>query len=547
MITRSLCRAASTVATLWLAASGVQAQHRHASVTSDAAVPLYENLGSHQYGITTSNPQAQRYFNQGLRLVWAFNHAEAIRSFEEGERLDASCAMCAWGIAFAHGPNINAAMDSASGVRAAEAIQRAMRGAARVSDRERALIEALAARYAMTSSSDRARLDSAWALRMWQVADEFPDDQEAQVLYADALMNLSPWNYWNADGTPRPLTGDLLERLEKVLAVNKNHPGACHLYIHAVEAQDPARALPCAERLASLMPGAGHLVHMPGHIYIRVGRYAEAIALNEHAVHADAELLEGPGVARQGSYPNGYHPHNYHFLAFGASMAGMSEKAIGAARETAKRLSVDAVKAVPWMESVTPILQTTLVTFGRWKEILAQPLPGDSLPFLAGMSWYARGAAHAALGDEAAAVGDLERVRAVAATYPANDYGTALRIAVKALEGEIALRGNRPTDAIRHFSAAVKLEDGLAYMEPPTWYYPIRQSLGMALLADRRPAEAERVYREDLERFPRNGWSLFGLVKSLARQGKTAEARRARAEFEAAWKYADVKLTGSRF
>jgi tetratricopeptide (TPR) repeat protein len=314
-----------------------------------------------------------------------------------------------------------------------------------------------------------------------------------------------------------------------------------------VEARDPARALPCAERLAALMPGAGHLVHMPGHIYIRVGRYADAIALNEHAVHADAELLEGPGVARRGAYPNGYHPHNYHFLSFGASMAGMSAKAIEAARETAKRLSVDAVKAVPWMESVTPIVPTTLVTFGRWKEILAQPLPGDSLPFLAGMTWYARGVAHAALGDETAALGDLERLRGIAATYPVSDYGTALRIAVKALQGEIALRGKRPTDAIRHFSEAVKLEDGLTYNEPPTWYYPIRQSLGLALLADRRPGEAERVYREDLERFPRNGWSLFGLVKSLERQGKTAEARRARAELEAAWKNADVTLTGSRF
>jgi tetratricopeptide (TPR) repeat protein len=547
MITRYLCRAVGAAATAFLAAVSLEAQHRHASMSGAQEVPLYSNLGTHQYEITTSNPRAQRYFNQGLRLVWAFNHAEAIRSFEEGERLDPSCAMCAWGVAFAYGPNINAAMDSASGVRASQAIQRALRGVTRVSLRERALIEALAARYATVSPADRAKLDSAWAVRMWQVADEFPDDQEAQVLYADALMNLSPWNYWNADATPRTLTGDILARLERVLAVNKNHPGACHLFIHAVEAVYPERALSCAERLASLMPGAGHLVHMPGHIYIRVGRYADAIALNEHAVHADAELFEGPGVARRGAYPNGYHPHNYHFLSFAASMAGQSRKAIEAARETAKRLNVDGVKTVPWIEVVTPIAQTTLVTFGRWKDILAEPLPGDSLPFLAAMTWYARGVAHAALGDAQAAARDLERVRALAATYPVSDNGTALQIAVKALEGEIALRGNRAKDAVVHFREAASLEGTLMYNEPPSWYYPIRQSLGMALLAARQPAEAERVYREDLERFPRNGWSLFGLTKSLERQGKTADARRVRAMFDAAWKDADVTLTGSRF
>ena len=546
MFIRHFARVASAVASVTLASAALMAQHRHASITTGGSVPLYDNLGSHQYEITTRNPQAQRYFNQGLRLTWAFNHDEAIRSFAEGERLDTSCAMCAWGIAFASGPNINAAMDSAAGVRAAQAIERALRGIDHVSARERALIEALAARYAPTPSGSRAALDSAWAVRIWAVADEFSDDQEAQVLYADALMNLSPWNYWNADGSPRPLTPDILERLERVLAVNRNHPGACHLFIHAVEARDPARALPCAERLAASMPGAGHIVHMPGHIYIRVGRYADAIALNEHAVHADGELLEGPGVSRRGAYASGYHPHNYHFLAFAASMAGMSEKAITAARETAKRLSVEGVKTVPWIESVTPIVQTTLVTFGRWNAILAEPLPGDSLPFLSAMTWYARGVAHAALGDQRAALGDLERVRALAATYPASDNRTALRIAVKALEGEIALRGKRPTEAIRHFREAAQLESGLTYNEPPTWYYPVRQSLGMALLAARQPAEAERVYREDLERFPRNGWSLYGLAQSLELQGKTSEAYRVRAMFEAAWKHADVKLTGSR-
>lgn len=530
-----------------VAATPLQAQqHRHNNSASSVRVPLYSNLGSHHYAITTRNPQAQRYFDQGIRLSWAFNHPEAIRSFAEGERIDSSCAMCAWGIAFASGPNINAAMDSTAGVRAFQAIQRARKRAAGVSARERALIEALAGRYAAIPVADRARLDSAWARGMKDVADRFGDDQEAQVLYADAVMNLSPWNYWNGDGTPRPQTTELVHRLERVLAENPNHPGACHMFIHAVEATQPARALPCAERLASLMPGAGHIVHMPGHIYVRVGRYRDAIKLNEHAVHADAELLEGPGVARRGIYANGLYPHNYHFLSFAASMSGMSRTAVDAARETAKRLGVEAVKAVPWVESVTPIVQVTLVTFGRWEEILAEPEPTDSIAFLKGMTWYARGVAHAALGDAVAATRALQRLRDVATSYPATDNGTALKIAVHALQGEIALRGKRPQDAVGHFRDAVRLEDGLTYNEPPTWYYPMRHSLGMALLAANQAKEAERVYREDLERFPRNGWSLFGLAQALERQGNANEARHVRAEFESVWKEADVRLTGSR-
>jgi tetratricopeptide (TPR) repeat protein len=339
----------------------------------------------------------------------------------------------------------------------------------------------------------------------------------------------------------------MLQRLERVLAANPNHPGACHLYIHAVEARDPSRALACAERLAALMPGAGHLVHMPGHIYIRIGRYMDAIALNEHAAHADGEMLEGAGVARRGIYANGYYPHNYHFLSFAASMAGISRKAIDAARETSKRLGVEAVRAVPWVETVTPVVPVTLVTFGRWKEILDTGEPGDSLPFLAAMTWYARGVAHAALGEEKAARRDLERLRDIAGSYTGGDNATALQIAIRGLEGEIALRGKRPQEAVEHFREAARLEDGLTYNEPPTWYYPIRHSLGLALLAAAKPLEAERVYREDLERFPRNGWSLFGLAQSLERQGKAEEARRVRAEFASAWKDADVQLTGSRF
>ncbi|MBC7896301.1 MAG: hypothetical protein H7066_12875 [Cytophagaceae bacterium] len=529
------------------AAPALHAQQPRAEQPVAGDVRLYTTLGSHHYAITTTNPKAQQYFDQGLRLVWAFNHAEAIRSFAAAERADSTCAMCAWGTAFALGPHINAGMDSVDGDAAWKAIQRARRHMSRVSPRERALVLAVEQRYAKVPPVNRVRLDSAWARAIGDVADRNRDDLEAQVLHADALMNLSPWNYWDASGAARPGTAVLLARLERVLRLDPGHPGACHLFIHALEARDPARALPCAERLATAMPGAGHLVHMPGHIYIRVGRYADAIRVNEHAVHADAELFEGPGVARRGLYLNGYHPHNFHFLSFAASMAGMSRLAIDNARETSRRLGPEAVKDAPWVESVTPILPVTLVTFGKWREILAAPAPSTESTFQVGMTWYARGVAHAALGEEAAARRDLARVREAAAAYTAGDNGTALRIAVQALEGEIALRCGEAEAAIPHFREAARLEDGLTYNEPPTWYYPIRHSLGVALLAAKRPVEAERIYREDLKRFPGNGWSLLGLTQSLERQGREAEARKVRAEFKRAWKDADVILPASRF
>ena len=537
------------MALLALTATTLPAQ-KHAEAHASPPAPgvkVYGNLGDHRYAITTRNPAAQRYFDQGLRLTWAFNHPEAIRSFAEGERLDSTCAMCAWGIAFASGPNINLGMDEAANTRAWAAIQRAKRHASRVSRREQALIAALAARYDSSAAASRAKLDSAWAAKAGEVADRFPDDNEAQVFHADAIMNLSPWNYWNADGSARSGTQQLLGRLERVIAANAKHPGACHLYIHAVEARHPERALDCAERLAALMPGAGHIVHMPGHIYIRLGRYDDAIRLNQHAAHADGQLLEGPGVARRGIYANGYYPHNYHFLSFAATMTGRSRMAIDAARETSKRLGVEAVKAVPWIESVTPIVPLTLVTFGRWQEVLAEPIPGDSIPFLSGMTWYARGVAHTALGDDKNAQKDLQKLEAIAKAYGKNDNGTALAIAEQALKGEIALRARRAREAVTYFTEATRLEGTLTYNEPPTWYYPMRQSLGKALLAAGDAAGAERVYKEDLGRFPANGWSLFGLAMAREAQGKAIEAALTRALFNDAWKNADVKLTSSRY
>ena len=536
---------ATTMLSLALAA-GAAAQGA-AEPENTAEVPLYENLGRHAYAISTQAPLAQQYFDQGLRLFYGFNHAESVRAFMEAERIDSSCAMCAWGAAVALGPNINAGMEAGAARIAHAAVRRALAAADRVTPRERALIQALAERYGAEAPADRAALDSAYANAMTGVAARFPDDIEIQVLHADALMNLSPWNYWTAEGEPRPATPVILARLERALAENPDHPGACHLFIHAVEAAQPARAVECAERLAALMPGAGHIVHMPGHIYIRVGRYVDAMEANRHALHADESYLEGSAASRNGIYPQGYYPHNHHFLSFAASMAGASATAIDAARHTAKTVGPELARSTPWLENVTPVVFTTLVTFGRWNEVLAEPLPSADLRYATGMAYYARGVAFAAKRRWAEAQASLDTVRAIARDFPAGDNQTALRIAVEALAGEIALRKGRYPAAITAFRAAVALEDGIAYTEPPTWYYPMRHSLGKALLAANRAQEAQRVYEEDLVRFPENGWSLRGLIAALEAQRHFGAVRVARERFARAWVGADVELVGSRY
>ncbi len=512
-----------------------------------ASVPLYDDLGSHHHAITAANPQTQRYFDQGLRLVYAFNHAEAVRAFQEAERRDPRCAMCPWGIALAYGPNINAPMDSAAAVAAYAAIQRAVARSSAGTSKERALITALSQRYAAAPIADRPPLDSAYARAMARVADAYPADGDVQVLYADALMNLSPWNYWTRDGSPRPDTPEVLRRLETVMQRDPDNPGACHLFIHAVEATTPERAVPCAERLAGLMPGAGHIVHMPGHIYVRVGRYADAIEANRHAVHADESYLEGPSALKHGIYAQGYYPHNYHFMSFAASMAGRSAIAISAARAVVATIGPDIVREVGWLEAITPVTYWTLTTFGRWDEILREPLPPPEFRFATAMAYYARGVALAAAGRDEEARATLDTLAAVAQVLPPGDNQVATQIAAHALMGEMAARRGDVADAIDHFRLAVDLEDGLTYNEPPTWYYPMRHSLGKALLAAGRPAEAETVYREDLERFPENGWSLYGLTEALRAQGKAPEADAAAQRLRRAWAGADVTLTGSRF
>jgi len=516
-------------------------------------VPLYTDLGDHHVAITTSVPLTQRYFDQGMRLVYGFNHGEAIRSFNEAARLDSNCAMCYWGVAYAYGPHVNAGMDSAAGLAAYQALEQARSRLRHASPREQAYIGALAKRYAPVPPAARAALDAAYAAAMGEVVKRYPHDLDAATLYAEALMDKRPWNYWDKKtGQPYPGTRELVAQLERVLRSDPRHPGACHYYIHAVEAVAPEKAVPCAERLAALMPGAGHLVHMPAHIYIRVGRYADAIAVNEHAVHADEVFIEGQKP--QGLYPLAYYPHNHHFMAFAATLAGKSALAIEAAKRTAATTPVGAAKQVPFLEPYLHYTYLTLVTFGRWDELLAMPLPPVDLAYSRGMAQYARGVALAATRRFAEAQAALDTLQQIAAggtqAYASAGWttpSTNLQIAAHALLGEIAARRGGLEESIAHFREAMKIEDDQLYTEPPDWYYPIRHSLAAVLLRAGRPAEAEHLYREDLKRFPENGWSLFGLAQALRAQGKSSEAADVDARFARAWAGADVTLTASRF
>ena len=522
--------------------------------TADS-VPLYTNLGNHQHAITTSVPRAQEYFNQGMRLVFGFNHGEAIRAFREAQRLDPACAMCFWGEALAYGPHVNAPMDSAGAVGAWTALERAVALAPKSPPAERAYIAALQRRYAANPPAVRAPLDSAYAREMGQLVARYPDDLDAATLYAEALMDLRPWAYWKKDGTPYPQTDIIMRQLERVLARNPNHPGACHYYIHAVEAVAPEKAVPCAERLATLMPGAGHMVHMPGHIYIRVGRWSDAINANVHAVHADESYIASERPS--GLYPVGYYPHNYHFLSFAATMAGRSEVAIEAAKKLVENVPVEVVRQVPPFEQLRPYDVLVLTRFGRWDAVLAAPLPPPDLRVTTGLVYYARGVAHAAKGHWTEAQAALDTVKLIAAgTNPADQTAmtsgegenkTVMDIAQHALMGEIAYRQGKLDDAIAHFREAARLEDSFNYVEPPQWYYPVRATLGAILLKAGKPADAEAVYREDLRRFPENGWSLFGLEASLRAQGKNGEADGVRGRRQKAWSSADFELTGSAF
>jgi tetratricopeptide (TPR) repeat protein len=528
------------------AALAQETHSAHASAPAGGAPRLLDGLGRHHRRVATADPRAQRWFDQGLRLAYAFNHGEALRSFREAARLDPRCAMCHWGIAYVLGPNINAPMDAGAYAEAHGAARRALALAGGAGSRDSAIIAAMAVRYAPAApAAGRAALDSAYAAAAGHAARRWADDPDAATLHAESVMLLSPWAYWTRDRAPRPGTPVLLGALERALRRDRDHPGACHYYIHAVEAAYPARALRCAERLAALMPGAGHIVHMPGHIYLRVGRYNDAITANRHALHADETYLTDAG-ARAGFYAVAYYPHNSHFLAFAATMAGRAADALAAARDAARHTPGDAAEGAPELQLLVAYPHLTLATFGRWDDLAREPLPPARLRTATALAWFARGLGDARVGRPAAAAAALDTVRAVLAGESRYPAAPVLQIATRVLGAELhQARGNHAA-AVAELEAAVALEDALTYMEPPYWHQPVRHLLGAALLASGRAPEATRRYREDLNRFPENVWSLAGLARSLAAEGRASEAAAVRARLVRAARHADVQVAASR-
>jgi tetratricopeptide (TPR) repeat protein len=507
-------------------------------------VPLYANLGSYHRPVSSRVARAQAYFDQGLRLAYAFNQEESIRAFREAARLDPKCGICWWGVAYAYGPNVNLPMDSASNAAAWNAIANAKAQRAHAAAAERDLIDALALRYGPAAGP---RGDSAYMRAAVAIASKYPNDVDAATLAAEARMLLRPWNYWMADGQPYDGTTELVATLERALRQNPLHPGACHFYIHAVEAAQPEKAVACAEGLAALMPGAGHLVHMPGHIYIRVGRWNDAIEANVHALHEDELYIASEKPS--GVYPVAYYPHNHHFLAFAATMAGRAQLAIEHARGASKATPAEAAAAFVVLQPIVAYPFLTLTTFGKWDELIAEPNPPANLRIANGLAAYAKGIAHAAKGHGDVARTLLDTLTAIAMEVDASagNADRVLDIAQHALMAEIALRAKDLAGAEQHFAVAHRLEKEMTYIEPPDWYYPIAHSLGAVLLAQGKAAEAETMYRGDLKLYAENVWSLKGLALALHAQEKHAEAAEVDARLGRALEKADVTLTGSRY
>lgn len=522
-------------------------------VESGPEIPLYEGLGPHARAVTTSSPEAQKYFDQGLNFLYGFNHDEAIRAFKKAAEFDRSCAMAHWGIAYANGPHINNPVVPESREKAAyEAVAIARQHLDGATAVEKALVEALASRYAWPQPEDRGPLDGAFAEAMKGVWEAHPDDADVGALYAEALMDLHPWDLWNHDGTPKEWTPPIVELLEEVLAKAPSHPLALHLYIHAVEASsEPGRADAAADALRDLMPGLGHMVHMPSHIDVRRGRWEEAIVANTKAMAADHAYQEKS--PQQGFYRL-YMAHNHHMRAFAAMMVGKSALALDSVREMVAEMPEDWLREnAMWADGWVAMPIEVLMRFGRWEEILAEPEPPEYLPLSRALRHYARGVAYAAMEkvEEARAEQKafLEARTKVSpdATFGNNKSTDILGVAEDLLEGEILYRAGEQEKGFAALREAVKREDALRYDEPPDWIQPVRHPLGAALLQSGRYAEAEQVFREDLAKLPGNGWSLFGMGRALRLQGKEDEAAAYEAKFAEAWKEADVKIASPCF
>lgn len=523
----------------------------------EATIPLATDLGNHHYEISTSNPDSQRYFDQGLILAFGFNHAEAANSFREAYRLDPNCALCYWGEALVLGPNINAPMDPSVAQKAYELVQKSLALTNTATDKENALINALSKRYAKSASIDRRPLDEAYAVAMREISKRFPNDSVIASLFAEALMDLHPWNFWSKQGEAKPWTAEIVETLEQALRLDPDNPLANHLYIHALEASPhPEKALTSAQKLPSLVPGSGHLVHMPAHIYIRVGRYRDAILANQQAVKIDHDYMNHSHT--ESIYTLAYVPHNYHFLWAAAIKTGRKALAIQSAADTAKHVNQDMLRKPGFSGTLQHFLTIPLYTkalFGDWDAILNEPTPAPDLLYPTGVWHYARTLAFIRkdkLREAKLELAELERIIADPAiatlsVFEINSVRQLLEIGAELLHGELSAKNQDYATAISHLQRAVTLEDGLNYSEPKDWYLPPRQVLGVVLMAAGKDAEAEQVYRKDIAYHPQNGWSLFGLLQSLRKQGKDDEAGRIQTRYEAVWSDADVVLTEPRF
>ncbi|HUE72004.1 MAG TPA: tetratricopeptide repeat protein [Pirellulaceae bacterium] len=516
-----------------------------------AKPPLFDGLGTHGRQVTTNSPEAQRFFNQALAFLYAFNHDEAIRSFEQAAKIDPDCAMAWWGVAYANGPHINNPVVPEPRAKAAwAALTKAKAAAESATQIEKDLIQALAKRYAEEQPEHRQPLDEAFAAAMREVWKKHPTDADVGALFAESLMDLRPWDLWTLDYQPQPGAEEVIATLEAALTQNPEHPLALHLYIHAVEASpQPEKAAAPADRLRDLTPGLGHLVHMPSHIDVRLGAWKKAAIANEKAIVADANYQKQS--PRQDFYQV-YMAHNRHMLAYACIQRGQSAKALNAINEMAAAVPPEWVKEnAAVVDGFTAMPLEVLVRFGKWDEVLAAPEPPEFLPIARAMRHMDRGIAYAAKGDVAAAKKEQSAFAAAKANVPeeaifSNNKGhDLLGVAEKLLAGEILYREGKVEESIASLKEAIVREDQLRYAEPPDWLRPVRHTLGAVLVTEGRVEEAAKVYRADLAKYPDNGWSLYGLARSLEMCGKEGEATAAMARFKEAWADADFELTSS--
>ncbi|MDT0553014.1 tetratricopeptide repeat protein [Urechidicola vernalis] len=511
--------------------------------TTRPIAPLFNDLGDLNYTVSTKNKKAQAFFNQGLKLTYAFNHAESHRSFMESGRLDNNLAMAYWGQAYSLGPNINDQLpDEERSLKAYEAIQNALKLIDKSSKKEQLLINALSTRYSK-DSENREELNMAYMLAMEKVVNEFPNDVDILTLYAASVMNTVPWNYWDNDGNPSPNITEAKAALEKAIKIDDYHPGAHHYYIHMVELPKPDLGIQSADKLGTTMPGAGHIVHMPGHIYMRVGRYDDAVRVNEDAILADESYISQ--CFSQGLYPLGYYPHNIHFLWSAASMQGNSIKAIAAAKKTAEKVPANSLSGSQFHQNfaATPLLAYT--RFGKWNDILTTPDPGDNLTYLKLIWHYSRGIAFLRKNNLKEAKEELELLANRNTEEDDERASTVANVAYEILAGEIEVYKGNLENGINHLKNAVAFEDELPYDEPAAWYIPSRQTLGAFLNKAKKYNEAEIIYLQDLDYYRANGWSLMGLYTSQLGQGKIEEAKKTKKAFDQAWSNADIEINNS--